>query len=170
MRDMSDLRSVVRHRLDETLDGKEVDTADVPMPSIPQMLGIVPINSESTKEKEEGSILDHNHPFWDDYYKEIGTRAGASREVESAIRSLVDDEIVTISTPYGNNAGIWYVEVQDEESSDTRLIDVACHDCGEVVGVEPSIRQLYGQYHLSFDVDCDECGLSERIGTSLHKL
>lgn len=157
---MADLRREVAKRLRETLHGREIDTMEKGMPELPHMLGIVTIGAISTPEAIKGSLLDCNHEFWDAYYEKVNTRGKAEKEIESAIRSLKEDNIFQVSTPYGEEAGIWYCEVSDIDESPNRMVTV-CSNCGESISTEPELKHRNGYYVLEFSLNCSECDFSE---------
>lgn len=157
---MADLRREVSKRLRETLHGKEIDTMEKGMPQLEHMLGIVTIGAISTPEAEKGSLLDCKHEFWDTYYENVETKKKAKNEIESAIRSLKEDNIFRVSTPYGEEAGIWYCEVGDIDEKPNRMVTV-CTDCGERISTEPELSHSYGMYKLTFSLDCPACDFSD---------
>lgn len=165
---MADLRREVAKRLRETLHGREIDTMERGMPELEHMLGIVTIGAISTPEAEKGSLLDPEHEFWSGYYEDVNTKNGVRGEIESAMHSLKDDNILRISTPYGEEAGIMYVEVGDIEETPNRMVTV-CTECGESIPTEPELKHSYGMYSLSFSLDCPECDFSEVLGMNLNK-
>lgn len=165
---MADLRREVAKRLRKTLHGREIDTMEKGMPELPHMLGIVTIGAISTPEAEKGSLLDPDHEFWDDYYKDVKTKGKVSNEIQSAVQSLKEDNIFRPSTPYGEEAGIWYCEVGDIDGEANRILTV-CTECGESIPTEPELKHNYGQYTLEFSLDCPECDFSDTFGTFLNK-
>lgn len=165
---MADLRREVARRLRETLHGREIDTMEKGMPELPHMLGIVTIGAISTDKAIKGSLLDPDHEFWGSYYEDVNTQSGVEDEVQSAVRSLKDDNIFRVSTPYGEEAGIWYCEVGDIDESPNRMV-TACTECGASIPTEPELNHHYGRYNLQFTLDCPECDFSETMGTHLTK-
>jgi len=165
---MADLRREVAKRLKETLHGKEIDTIQKGMPETPHMLGIVTIGAISTDKAISGSLLDCTHEFWDSYYKDINTNGGVRQEVRSAIQSLKEDGVLEISTPYGEDAGIWYCEVGNIDESQNRMRTV-CRECGSQIPTEPDLSHDYGHYRVQFTLDCPDCDFSAQFGTHLTK-
>lgn len=165
---MADLRREVARRLRETLHGREIDTMEKGMPELPHMLGIVTIGAISTNKATKGSLLDCDHEFWDSYYETVKTDSKAEQEIESAMRSLKDDNIFRVSTPYGEEAGIWYCEVGDIDEKPNRMVTV-CTDCGASIPTEPELTHTYGRYSLVFNLDCPECDFSAKLGNKLIK-
>lgn len=164
---MADLRREVSRRLRDTLHGREIDTIEKGMPETPHMLGIVTIGAISTEKAIKGSLLDPDHEFWSDYYKDIDTANGVKREVESAIRSLKEDGIFEVSTPYGEEAGIWYCEVGDVDSPPNRMV-TTCTECGARIPTEPELKHTRGYYSLEFSLDCPECDFEMDLSTNLN--
>jgi hypothetical protein len=163
---MADLRREVAQRLRETLHGREIDTMEKGMPELPHMLGIVTIGAISTPEAISGSLLDCDHSFWDTYYEDVNTKGKVEREIESALHSLKEDEIFRVSTPYGEEAGIWYCEVGEVEEQPNRMLTV-CTDCGESIPTEPELKHRHGRYTLEFKLDCPECDFSANYESNL---
>lgn len=165
---MADLRREVAKRLRDTLHGREIDTMEKGMPELPHMLGIVTIGAISTHKATKGSLLDCDHEFWNAYYEEVKTDGKARREIESAVRSLKEDGVFRTSTPYGEEAGIWYCEVDDVDEEPNRMVTV-CTECGESIPTEPKIDHTYGRYTLQFTLDCPECDFNDTYKANLHK-
>jgi hypothetical protein len=136
------------------------------MPELPHMLGIVTIGAISTDKAIKGSLLDVNHEFWESYYEDVNTQTAVKNEIESAIRSLKEDGVFRVSTPYGDDAGIWYCEVGDIDEDPNRMVTV-CTECGSSIPTEPELKHSYGRYSLVFDLDCPDCDFERTIGTQL---
>jgi hypothetical protein len=163
---MADLRREVARRLRETLHGREIDTLEKGMPELPHMLGIVTLGAISTEKALKGSLLDPDHEFWSDYYTDVKTQNEAESEIESAIHSLKDDGTFTVSTPYGEKAGIWYCEVDEIHAPSNEMI-TSCAECGEAISVEPNLTQHYGMYTLKFSLDCPSCDFEQTLSTMM---
>lgn len=88
MNTMRELKEEVLDRL-QHLDGRYFES--VSTVSIEQMLGIIDMDEEFHHEKINGSILDSDHDFWDDYVRVVVASAEARQEVETAIRLLKDE-------------------------------------------------------------------------------
>lgn len=131
------------------------------MPELPHMLGIVPIGAISTPEAEEGTILDPSHEFWNDYYEDINTENGVKREIADAIQSLKDDGLLEIRSPYGEDAGIMYVEV-DTMASKTGDMEAKCIECGGTLSGHPELVRESGDYSFLVTVECN-CGFKKTI-------
>lgn len=168
-RTMADLRREVAQRLHETLHGREIDTMEKGMPKLPHMLGIVTIGAISTPKAIKGSILDPNHSFWDEYYKDITAPNAAEREVESAVRSLKKDNIFQITMPYGEDAGIWYCEVRDVDHPPNEMV-TTCAECGSSITTQPRLTLDNGRYLLNFRLDCPECEFRDTVSLLSPKL
>lgn len=164
---MADLRRAVARRFRETFHGKEIDTIKKGTPEIEHMLGVVTLGAISTEKCETGTILDPNHAFWQEYYQEIKTENAVRREIETAMQSLRDDDVVRVSEPYGDDAGILYVEVDDLRTESG--IPTECRSCGASIVTEPSVSLDYGRYSLVFNLDCPSCDFSETMHRKLNK-
>lgn len=128
-------------------------------PKIEHMLGVVTLGAISTPECEKNTILDHNHEFWNDYYKPVNTSNGVRSEIRTAMESLKEDEIFRITEPHGPDAGILYVEVEDISDSGSN-ITAPCADCGTTIETTADMTLSDGQYSLVFEIDCPACGFS----------
>jgi hypothetical protein len=139
------------------------------MPELPHMLGIVTIGAIPTDKATKGSLLDPDHQFWETYYEDVTTKGKAQRKIESAVRSLKEDNIFQVNTPYGEDAGIWYCEVGTVDDS-PNLMRTECLNCGESLSTEPNLTvQVHGKYSLNFEISCESCGFNETFGAPLHK-
>lgn len=166
MTTMADLREFVRDRLRESIHGKEIDTLEKGMPEMPHMLGIVPVGAISTKEAEMGTILDCDHEFWDDYHETVNTKNKAKKQVRTAMMSLREDGIFRVTSPYGDDAGILYAEV-DSGDNEFKLMDTECAKCHADIKVEPTLSMDYGLYRVMFYIDCSECDFDTVVGREL---
>lgn len=164
---MEDLKREVVYRLRETLHGEEIDTLENDMPTLEQMLGIAPIGEQKKPGDIEGTILSANHDFWNLYYKDVLTIMDAKEEVESAIHLLKDDGIFNVSTPYGEEAGIWYCEVDTIDNRDYDGYTTECVDCGASINADSELVQMRGAYKLRFEIDCPRCDYSTFVATGL---
>lgn len=164
---MADLRREVAQRLRKTLHGKEIDTIEMGMPEMPHMLGIVTIGAISTPQAVKGSIMDCDHEFWDEYHEEVNTNNKAKKEIKSAMHSLKEDNIFRVTTPYGDDAGIWYCEVGTIDERPTQMKTV-CTNCQAPINTSPELKHAYGRYRLAFSLECPSCDFSDTISTSLH--
>lgn len=156
---MVDLRKEVASRLRNALHGKEIDTFRNGTPRLPHMLGITPINKVHDPLNEEDTLLDTSHTFWQEYDKTIETPNQAKEEIETAIRSLKRDGLFQMTYPYGEEAEIIYVEVE-EPTTEENSMKTSCKECGTGVITAPSLVLLRGSYHLKFSIDCPECDFS----------
>jgi hypothetical protein len=156
---MADLREEVAVRLRKTLHGREIDTIESSMPELPHMLGVVTIGAISTEEAESGSILDPNHKFWEDYHEPVKTKGKAKRKIESAVQSLKNDGAFRLTEPYGEDAGIWYCEMDDIVDNDGPFT-TTCEDCGESIKTELEISRGPSGYCLEFLLVCESCSFS----------
>lgn len=166
---MTHLREKVAERLRETLHGKEVDMLDGVRPRIPHMLGITPLDETHDPDNEKGRLLDPHYPFWSDYQRDIETRNAVMEEIETAIRTLVEDEILELSYPYGREAEIIYCEVdnvntdrnENESKNKTATsMKTSCLECGTTLFTQPELVQNSGHYNIKVSIDCPECEFS----------
>lgn len=165
MNTLEDLREYVRKRLQDTLHGMEIDTFKNDV-RIPHMLGITDVGDSHDPDVEDGTILDPSHTFWDDWHSDITSRYQAVEKVMAAIETLKEDDILSLTYPYGEEAEILYVEVSDTSSETT--VPTECVNCGSsvsaTVGATPT-----RMYLLTLEVSCDECGHSAVYETSMVK-
>lgn len=166
---MADLREEVASRLRNSLHGREIDMMETSYPGIPHMLGITPIDKVHDPHNEEMTLLDTQHPFWENYEEDVRTKNKATEKIETAIRSLKEDDIFRMTYPYGEEADIIYVEV-DKLQSDGDNIQTSCKECGEPVTTNPSLDQNRATYHLTFSIRCEECGYTATFGRSLQHI
>lgn len=163
---MADLRREVARRLRETLHGREIDTMEKGTPQMEHMLGVVTLGAISTEKSERGTILDPDHEFWESYYEDIKTENGVRSEIKTAMQSLKDEGVFRVTTPYGEDAGILYVEVGDIDEKPNRML-TTCAECGGRIPTEPELTFSYGRYRLIFDLDCPDCEFSQTVGELL---
>lgn len=135
---MADLRRECTRRLRDTVHGREFDMMEKNVET-PHMLGIVPVGVNSNHQVEKGTILDPSHHFWDSFEDDVRTKTGVRKRVESAIRSLKEDDIFEMTYPYGEEADIVYCEVEPVEDSDAVYISVECDECGHTMDVPLSV-------------------------------
>lgn len=171
MNTMKDLRREVRQRLYETLDGKEFDMMEGVTPRIPHMLGITSMNAIHTRHSEEGTLLDPHSEFWQSYEEEINTKSKAERKIESAIRSLKEDDLFSMTYPYGEEADIVYCEVEPvEEQTTDGIIETPCPECGTILYTSPILSLTTGPGNIKVSVSCDKCNFSAVYETVLHRV
>jgi ribosomal protein S27E len=158
MNTMQDLREEVASRMHETLHGREIDEYENRV-QIEHMLGITPIGEEHKPKNENGTILDADHEFWEDWHKKSITGWTVRQKVETAVRSLHEDGFLRVTYPYGEDAEVAYVEVDDLGADDTSQVIVTCDYCGEVVAGRVSISKAgIHPYTAELHVNCPECG------------
>lgn len=166
---MEDLREEVAVRLRRVLHGQEVDMFENEV-RIPHMLGITPIGETHSPKDEEHTILDANHEFWEEWHDDIVTGYTVNKKIETAIRSLREDDIFRITYPYGKEADVAYIEV-DEIGRNAPLDNKTdCAECGNSITADVEIAEKNGHYSIRMSLDCDECdftGLYERMLTRL---
>lgn len=161
---MEDLRREVATRLRNTLHGREIDMIEHKKPRLPHMLGITPIGKIHDPQNEEMTLLDARHQFWSEYEKPISDKA-ARQELETAVRSLREDDIFRMTYPYGEEAEVVYCEVDELTTDDN--IQTSCQECGANLDAQPDLVHNSSSYYISVSLDCDECGFS---GTFKRKL
>lgn len=171
MNTMADLRERCATRMRKALHGREIDTLENSV-QIPHMLDITPIGAIHTRKVEEGTIMDPDHRFWQEFEEGVKTEGSVRRKIESAIRSLRKDDIFRMTYPYGEEADIVYCEVDEMGDRGTPLLPTTCHDCGESIEVplELNYREGHdnrGTYTLDANLDCPHCGFSRLMGSNL---
>lgn len=173
---MNDLREVVAKRLRETLHGKEIDMIESVKPRTPHMLGITEPGEKHYMGREQDTILDPEHQFWERYDPSITssnvsveTRGDVLVEIETAIRSLSESGVLTIEYPYGENAGIAYVEVDkiDTSTDDSLNLETKCKSCKNQVTAQPSLALQSNSYNLHISIACERCGFNGVYETAL---
>lgn len=85
---MKDLKQEVLSRL-QHLDGRYFES--ISTISIEEMLGIVEIEEKYHPDIINGSLLDLEHEFWDDYIREMHSERAIIEECDVAIRLLKDE-------------------------------------------------------------------------------
>lgn len=171
MNTMADLREECAIRMRKALHGREIDTLENPVHT-PHMLDITPIGAIHTHKVEEGTIMDPEHQFWQDFEEEVRTRGKARRKIESAIRSLRKDDIFRMTYPYGEEADIVYCEVDEMGNRGSTLLPTECHECGESIEVplELDYNEGFdgrGNYSLKVRVDCPHCDFTRYMRSNL---
>jgi hypothetical protein len=156
---MEDLRHEVASRLRNSLHGREIDMMEGVKPRLPHMLGITPLGKVHDPKNEEMTILDTSHPFWTDYEDDVRTKNKLMEKVQTAIRSLKEDDIFRMTHPYGEEADVIYVEVDKVQPTDNSM-KTSCKECGTTLSADPLLNEGRGTYHLSFSLDCPECDFS----------
>lgn len=168
-----DLRERVAEQLHETLHGRVIDTLDYQDITIEHMLGLVSLDSPADTASTNGTMLDPTHEFWDAYYKEVTTSAAAREQIAQAVESLHRDNMLQISYPRGEAAGLEYVTVetvtQPESSDSLDRLTVFCPDC-EQYAVD--VRDVSGfvdssEFELALALQCPDCPFSGTYATTL---
>lgn len=157
---MNDLRRECAKRLRSTLHGREVDLfyEDV---DVAQMLGVAEFGTISTRDAEQGTILDPDHSFWDEYTEEVQTRNAVYSHVKSAISSLREDNIFKITHPYGEAADVVYCEVERFGEPSGVGVRTTCKSCGQNTMATLNIVNRNGTYSLEGDISCEACGFDD---------
>lgn len=162
---MADLRRECAELLRETLHGKEIDMMRNTV-RLPHMLGVTPIGAIHSRRAEEGTILDVEHEFWQDFEEEITTRGQVKRRVESAVRSLREDDVLRMTHPYGEDADIVYCEVDTMDERGKLSLTTECAGCSETIDAQLSlnydegVEEALNHYYLQVDIDCPYCEYS----------
>lgn len=133
---------------------------------LPHMLGITPIGKFHDPDNEKMTLLDVQHPFWVDYHEPIGSPDDVADKIQTAIRSLKEDDIFRITYPYGEEAEIAYVEVDKMNRTDEQMT-TECSECGSTIDVAPEIIRDDETYRFDVLVECPHCGFEKRYGTVL---
>lgn len=156
MNTMDDLRQEVATRMRNAMHGREIDMF-TERAEVPHMLGITPLGKTHDPRNEEQSLLDPSHHFWDEYHKDVQTMNKVNEEIQTAIRSLKKDDVFRMTYPYGEEAEIVYVEV-DELGRET---DVPCLQCDSMkTDVTRKVEQSGNTYSSTLRVSCNECSFS----------
>ena len=165
MKTMEDLREEVAERMRDSIHGREIDMLENDV-IIAHMLGITEIGEEHNTVDEEGTLLDREHPFWDAWHDDVNSSYTAMKLIESAIRSLREEGVFTMTHPYGEDADIVIPEIS-EVSNNSLLGMVNCAKCGEPVYPSLSVSPLsrsdsskIGSYGMDMMITCDSCGFS----------
>jgi hypothetical protein len=156
---MADLREEVASRLRNSLHGREIDMMESVKPRLPHMLGITPLGKSHDPNNEQMTLLDTQHPFWHEYEEDIRTQNQVTEKLETAIRSLREDNIFNITHPYGEEAEIMYCEVEKLQPSASDM-KTSCKDCGSLLTTQPNLDEESGHYYLKFSMDCPDCEFS----------
>lgn len=169
-RTMKDLRKTVRQKLYETLDGREIDMMKGVAPRLPHMLGVTPINSIHEPESEQGTLFDPSHEFWNEYEEPISTKGQATEKLETAVRSLKEDNIFKMLYPYGREAEIIYCEIEPEEDDKAKeVLQSSCPECGTTLQTSPSLELNSGLAYIKVSASCTNCAFSGTYQTVMHR-
>ena len=155
-----DLKEIVKKRLQQSVDGKEVDTLRQDV-RIPHLLGIAPLEGAHDRSNEEDTLLDPNHSFWSEYDETVSSRREALSHIDRVLRLLRKDGTLEIMYPYGEEADIVYIEV--DGSTETK-----CVECGSIETATSTWHEAAGdQYVYILEVQCQECGFTGEYETPL---
>jgi len=166
---MADLREEVASRLRNSMHGREIDMMETVKPRVPHMLGVTPLGKIHDPDNEEMTLLDTKHPFWQEYEEDIRTKNQVMEKIETAIRSLKEDDIFRMNYPYGEEAEVIYVEVEKLQATSNDM-KTTCAECGTILTAQPDLVQTNGYYHLRFSLDCDKCDFSRLLEQKLQRL
>lgn len=169
---MEDLRREVQYRLHDTLHGREIDMMEGIKPRLPHMLGITSLNAIHTDYAEDGTLLDPSNRFWQEYHEPVETRTTCRKKIETAIRSLKEDDLFRMTYPYGEEADIIYCEVEPPEGSASAIerLETTCAECGTTLNTEPDLREEAGHYSLYLSLDCEACSFNQVRKAPLHRV
>lgn len=155
---MADLRREVASRLRNALHGREIDIMKNRV-EVPHMLGVTPIGKIHDPQNEEMTLLDTKHQFWQDYDGDTETKSAIMEEIETAIRSLRKDDTFRMTYPYGEEAEVTYVEVDELRSKEKQT--TKCAECGENIPYSLELENLGDTaYAARFHLDCPSCDFS----------
>lgn len=164
---MEDLRIEVAKRMKTALHGRQIDNYSTKI-EIPQMLGIVGIDETASIEDKNGTILNADHHFWEEWHEDIISEYSVNKHVESAIRSLTADGHVSITYPYDEDSDIAYVEVDVPPQAGEPTFAAPCNGCGKTIQADVSIEGYQAEnYYVEMCVDCPDCGYSGTFETQL---
>jgi hypothetical protein len=149
------------------MHGREIDMMESITPQVPHMLGITPLNKVHDPKNEKMTLLDTQHSFWQDYEEDVRTKNKLMEKVETAIRSLKEDDIFRLTYPYGEAADVLYVEV-DKIQSSSNTMNTTCADCGALLTTTPNLVEKGGYYYIKFSLEC-ECGFSRNLERGLQR-
>jgi len=166
---MHDLREVVASRMRNALHGREIDMIESTKPRIPHMLGVTPLGKPHDVTNEDGTLLDPQSAFWQSYEPSVETRREVEQEIETAIRSLKESGVFRMEYPYGEDAGIVYIEVDSmTDSNNTTLgLETECKNCSSNITARPSLVLSSNSYNISVSVECPNCDFSGVYETPL---
>jgi len=140
-------------------------------PELPHMLGITPLNKIHDPKNEEMTLLDPQHHFWQQYEEDIDTKNKAADKLHTAIHSLREDGLFTMTYPHGEEAEIVYVEVERPSIvQNTTTLQTSCNNCNRDITAHPNLLLDSGSYYLRFSLDCDECDFSRTLERGLHRV
>lgn len=155
-----DLKEVVTKRLNESVDGEEVDTLRQDV-RIPHLLGITPLGTAHDRSNEEDTLLDPNHSFWNEYDENVSSRRDAVANIDRVLRLLRKEGTLEILYPYGEEADIVYIEVDGDTGTE-------CAECGSIETATRTWHEVAGnQYVYVLQVSCQECEFTGEYETLL---
>lgn len=159
---MADLREEVASRLRNSMHGREIDMMESVKPRVPHMLGITPLGKIHDPQNEEMTLMDTRHPFWQEYEEDISTKNQVMEKIETAIRSLKEDNIFRMNYPYGEEAEVIYIEVDKLQQMDSTM-KTTCAECGAILTAQPNLVEDGDYYTLTFSLDCDVCDFNKTV-------
>jgi len=155
--------------LQDALHGRTVDMMQSVEPRLPHMLGYTPLGEPVHESDTSGTLLDPTHEFWDEYAEAVTTDADARGAVITAINILDKKGLLQINYPYGEEAGVAYIEVETPTNGSqsrhtaTEPLATTCVKCGAAIDTAPSLTTVGEEYIFVVPIDCPECSFERRL-------
>lgn len=167
---MHDLRREIAQRLRETLHGREVDLMKEEPLRLEHMLGVIDVGEPVPIDGADGSILDPDHDFWNEWHSDALSGYYVRDKIKTAMHSLKEDDIFRMTYPYGQEAEIVYIEVDELQNSPEQQLQTSCRECGSTLTAVPNLTQDSDYYYLRFSIDCPDCEFSNLYETHLQRV
>jgi len=138
-------------------------------PRLPHMLGYTPLGEPVRESDTSGTLLDPTNEFWDEYEEAVTSEEDARDAVITAINILDKKGLLQINYPYGEKAGVAYIEVETPtdgpQSRHTSVESLAttCVKCGAAINTAPSLTAVGEEYVFVVPNDCPECSFERRL-------
>jgi L-fucose mutarotase/ribose pyranase (RbsD/FucU family) len=87
----------------------------------------------------------------------VHTEYDIRKKISSTIKSLMEDDILNILYPYGEDAEIAFIEVNWPSDSSV-TIHTTCSNCGDIAEASMSLTPVKNSYNLIASVSCENCG------------
>jgi hypothetical protein len=155
---MKDLKDLVAQQIDDTIGGHMFDLTSENL-TVTQMIGVAEIDGGKEAYQTDDTILDPEHPFWNDWYDGRVTQFNKFELVEAAVYLLVKDEILMITDVYGEDSDLVYVEVDNTPDNHVNT-SVRCQECGHPAGASVEFLPTSPNYTLQMNITCAHCGES----------
>lgn len=156
MSDMEDLKRRV-HKLLYSQHTKLVESD----PLVTDVLGI---------EDPEGTILDPEHEFWDEYEDDV-TKADCEQLISFAIHSLEDDgKFSMLNSSNVNEAFFMKVEDPNPEWNGMKNAEQVCPSCagGPWTNIEMDFGIVNRTPSILVSFECEDCGEEFEYHTNLN--